>query len=745
MSVTYHFVFLILSLAVFGLGLGAALAYAASRLGMISSGLRGIGRAALLLASFLLLAAWLLSEVNSAELTVSAVVVAIVPFVLIGWISALVYSRYPGESNLIYGADLIGAALGVAGSLSLIATLGPFTTILVVAAVAGVAAMLFHATDPERGAEFLWTAAAVALFGLLAIANHLSGWVAYRPEFITAAPPDKTLVQVLSNPALEATVIDTRWGAFAQIDVVSIRDEAARFVFTDGGAGSIMLRSAPDSERSDYLWLEDEIPYLPFAAGPVGRTLIIGAGAGYDVFMARYAGATEVTAVEINPAIVNVTRDHSDYNGGILDADGVETIVTDGRNYVDRSREQFDLIYLNVVYSQAAAPTNAALAENYTFTVEAFRQYWRRLSEGGRLAFTGHNGIEGVRLLMTGLAALQEEGLSVREALDHASLVMSDPSFDPNTAPSVLIITRAPWSEADATAYANEVARRGLVPLFIPFVFEEPMRILRNGSMTFDEYLEANTDFNIFPTTDDRPFFYHLNGRLPLPVRTLLRLSLLLVLGYLILAAALVPERRGQRGSRLNLLLFFSLLGAGYILVEVAVQKRFELLLGSPMLSLVATLGALLLGSGAGSLFGRRFPTERLPRVVAVSTLGAAAWLVASIFAYPLLVSWALPLTLEARFAVTVLALLPLGFLMGMPFPAGIRVSAAADAPGIPLYWGVNAVASMLGGVLATVIGLVLGFPFALLAGAIGYLAAALLAGFTWNRAFSSALTGRGS
>ena len=730
----YHFVFLVISLAVLGLGLGAALAYAGRQWGMVAGDLRGIGRATLLLAAVLVLAAWLLSEVDSAELTVSAVVVSLFPFLFIGWINALVYARYAAESNLIYGADLIGAALGVAASLALIALLGPFTTMLLCAAGTSLAAVLMFTAGEVRSFEAGLAFAAVLLLALLAGANHLGGWIGYRPQFITTAPPDKTLVQVLRNPNLDAEVIDTRWGAFAQIDVVATRDEAARFVFTDGGAGSIMLRAGPDDDRSDYLWLEDEIPYLPFTAGPVERTLIIGAGAGYDVFMARYAGASEVTAVEINPAIVSVTRAHGDYNGAILDAEGVETVVTDGRNYVDRSGERFDLIYLNVVYSQAAAPTNAALAENYTFTVEAFRQYWDRLSDGGRLAFTGHNGIEGVRLLMTGLAALQAEGLSVGEALDHTALVMSDPSFDPNTAPSVLIISKAPWSEAAAAAYAAEVGRRGLVPLFIPFEFEEPMQVLRSGSLSFDEYLQANTDFNIFPTSDDRPFFYHLSGGLPRPVRTLLRLSLLLALGYFIAAAALMPERRSQMWPRLNLLLFFTLLGAGYILVEVAMLKRFELLLGNPVLSLIATLGALLLGSGAGSLFGRRFAAERLPRIVTTSTLAAAAWLVVALVVYPALLEAALPLALGTRFVITVLALLPLGFLMGMPFPGGLRVAAAADGPGVPLYWGVNAIASTLGGVLATVIGLLLGFPFALLAGAVGYLAAALLVGFSWRR-----------
>jgi CheY-like chemotaxis protein len=252
-----------------------------------------------------------------------------------------------------------------------------------------------------------------------------------------------------------------------------------------------------------------------FTLGLVDDTLIIGAGAGYDVFMAKYAGAKNITAVEINPTIVEVTRKYKEYNGNILDSEGVTTVVTDGRNFVERTDKTFDLIFLNNVYSQAAAPTNASLAENYTFTLEAFRAYWHKLTDNGRLAIIGHNGIEGVRLLMTALAMLEGEGLELTDALQHTSLVMSDPKRDPNVAPSVFVLSKTAWTPEASLAYAANVQTRGLLPLFIPQANETALGVLLSGSMTLDEYIKTNADYNLFPSTDSRPFFYNLSPGLP--------------------------------------------------------------------------------------------------------------------------------------------------------------------------------------------------------------------------------------
>jgi hypothetical protein len=726
----YHFVFLVVSLAILGLGAGAASGYFALQMQLTRSGNRTLTGSILALALSFPLVAWGLSQVNSSTLTTFAVLSSLIPFALLGWVNALVYARFSSQSSLIYGADLIGAALGPVVGLLLLPVLGPFGVMIGIGALAAVAAlMLAGQTNLVRV-----SAAIFAALMVLTAANRASAFISYHPERVTIAPPDKTMINVLKNPSMDAEIVATRWGPFAQVDVVQTRDREARFVFTDAGAGSIMLRYDPQAENQNFGWLDREAAFLPFLVGPVHNTLIIGAGAGFDVFMAKQAGAGSITAVEINPTMVDVTRAMSDYNGGILDLPDVTTIVTDGRNFVDRSDQKFELIYMNVVYSQAAAPGTASLVENHVFTVEALRAYWQRITEDGRIAFVAHNGLEGVRLLMTALRALQDEGLTLHEALSRCALVMTANPDDPTSAPSVVIIKRQPWGAGEAELFSLSAARRGMQPMFIPTRAEETLRALVDEKMTFDEYLALDTGYNIFPTTDNRPFFYHLDPGLPEALRALLVWSAMLTLGYLIFASALQPQKPRHEWTRMNLVVYFALLGAGFLMVEIALLQRFGLLLGDPVLTLAVTLGALLFGGGLGSLFSRRYLDGQLVRLITLAAVGTGIWTLISIFAYPALIGAVLPAALVIRVMATILMLLPLGFLMGIPFPGGLRLAGEVDARGIPLFWGMNAVASTLGAALATALALLAGFNVVVVVGAAVYLVIAALVGLTWGR-----------
>jgi protein-L-isoaspartate O-methyltransferase len=707
----YHYVFLIVSLAVLGLGLGAALAYALRQRGAIKDDLKTLTRALLCLAWLLPVTAFLLATLESSDVTAVAILLSLLPYLLIGFCNALLYSHYADSAATLYGADLVGAALGLGASLFALAFLGPFSLIMVAGLGVVVAALLVAPRAPS------WpTLMSLGVLALVFVGNYLSDVVGYHPERVVTAPPDKTMIQVLQNKNLEPERLESRWGAFARVDVVKLKNDAQRYVFTDGGAGSFMQRLESNVHISRYNWLETEIPYLPFTLGGVDSTLVIGAGAGYDVFMAKYAGAKKITAVEINPTIVEVTRNYQDYNGNILDGEGVTTVITDGRNFVERTKETFDLVFLNNVYSQAAAPTNAALAENYTFTLEAFRAYWQRLNDDGRLAIIAHNGIEGVRLLVTALAMLEGEGMGPTEALQHTALVMSDPKRDPNVAPSVFVLSKTPWTPEASVAYAARVQTQGLIPLFIPHAYETPLGVLLNGSMTLDEYVTTNADYNLFPTTDAKPFFYHLNPGLPPTLQTLLVVGVGLVV--LFFAGVALFARKTLQGHP-KLLLYVSLIGLGYVLGEVALLKRLELLLGQPVLALVVTLGTLLVASGLGSFLSQRFTPDKLPGLMRWVAVTAGLYLFALWAGLPALVGVALPLGLAGRCAVAALVVLPLGLLLGVFFPSALRL---APATSIPLLWAANALLSAVAAVLATVVGMWLGFSVVLVVAAGLYL-----------------------
>ena len=221
---------------------------------------------------------------------------------------------------------------------------------------------------------------------------------------------------------------------------------------------------------------------------------------------------------------------------------------------------------------------------------------------------------------------------------------------------------------------------------------------------------------------------------MPDSIDDILIVSLLIVSGYFIATIAIQSTKAKTEWVRPLLTVYFALLGIGFFLAEVALIQYFRLLIGDPILSFTASLGALLFGAGIGSWFGQRFELSQIPRSVGIVALGIMLWLGASSIIYPQVVDATLMTPLVVRILVTIVVLLPLGFLLGVPFPAGLQLAHHYDASGVPLFWGMNALASTLGAVLATVLALVAGFQSALIVGAGLYLIVALLMLLVWKR-----------
>lgn len=730
----YHYVFLIVSLAIAGLSIGAAVAAFTLR-GERSS--PDLVNPAVLCALSFIAAAVVLAQMRYADRIAVAVIAGLLPFVGIGYLNAALFARFAGSSGVLYAVDLLGGVVGLGVALAVISVLGAFNAIIALAVVSGVVALILAWIDAARAMQLRTVGVTLALAVLLVI-NLAAGLVDYAPRRLKEFPPDKTMLYVLQDPS--ARVTETRWGAFARLDMVETPDQSVRYVFTDGGAGSIMVRYSGDDRR--VAWLQREVAYLPFVAAPgadatvnnaLQNVLILGAGAGKDVLMAHLAGAESITAVEINGDLVDLTRDLGDYNGGVYDLPSVETVVADGRNVVERSDAQYDLIYANLVYSQAAAPGNSALAESYVFTREALHTYWDRLTDDGRIGFVTHHGIEGLRLLVAALDMLQGEDMTLQEALDHVALV-SLYGEDAQTRTSVVIVTRQPWTVAAASDFADETHARSAGVLHLSTFQEQGLEGLALGLVTLDEYIADNVDeYNFTPTTDDRPFFYQFVPGLPDQVSDLLLISLILVGAYLSWNMFFFV-RREQQWMRVGLAPYFAVLGAAFMLVEIPLIQRFSLLLGQPVLALAVVLGALLLGGGLGSLFESRYTVVQLPRVVPLGAIGVVLALVLLRFALPALIDAALPASLDMRAMIVVAVLLPLGFMMGMLFPAGLRIAHRVDPQGVAAYWGANAVASVLGSALAMALAINSGFSAALLLGAALYAVAGLLSFGLWPR-----------
>jgi hypothetical protein len=298
---------------------------------------------------------------------------------------------------------------------------------------------------------------------------------------------------------------------------------------------------------------------------------------------------------------------------------------------------------------------------------------------------------------------------------------------------SVVLITHTPWTN-------EEAHQRGADALYLPPHMEIGFEQMLAGEITLEDYIRTNHDFNYTPPTDDNPFFYQFRPGLPETLNSMLMISGIMAFVYLSWLIFFFVRTDNQHWKRASIAPYFGLLGVGValLLIESPLIQRFQLLLGQPVLSLITVVATLLVGSGLGSLYSNRISIDALPKIVPRFALAVAACAILSLLIYPPLIRWPVPLELSLRVTLTIVAVLPIGFVMGVPFPAGLRIAHAADPAGVAAFSGANAVTSVLGATLAMVVAMLAGFSATILLGAALYGVVALLVTVSWKRILSA-------
>ncbi len=732
-TLSYHYAFVVVSLAVGGLGLGGVLVHLTPR----GNALRVAAWSAAAAGVLFVIAAFLIPPLASNGTLGGLIWLSLPPFVAVGGTLTSAFRATPQSSPVLYGADLVGAGIGAVASIAGLNLLGPFSLIFVLGAASAVSALLL-ARDAYAGGSpeprlRLGGRPALPALAICLLCVSMGGivlqmvWtpldVNYRT--MTGAPPDKTIVSVLRDRSNGAHIIDTRWDAFARTDVVRTVDASQRLIFTDGGAGTYMQRW--DGRLASQAALQNDLETVPFLLGPHWNVLIIGSGGGIDVLRALEAGAGHVTAVDWNRDAVAAVRAERGYNGNILDRPNVTTVIDDGRHFLARSSEKYDTILLNLVFTGASQGASNALAESYIFTTEAFRTYLSHLTGRGRIGIISHQALEGLRSFTTGVEAFHQRGYSYAEALQRGALLMTN-NQTPQSRPTLTVLQSYPFNRRELTYLRSRGnGDLNLQPLYVPLFYRGAFRSLATGNQTLADFLQGS-DYNVGPTTDNRPFFFDLSFGLPEGLAAALRYAIMLTLGVLALALLLRFRRRaGAPVSEVRtspvagslLTLYMALLGIGFMCVEIPLIQRFISILGEPTLAVSVVLGSLLVAGGVGSLVAGRLPSRRVSLTViplAVAVLAVLAQLV-----LPTLQASLLTLPRAGAIGVSILTLIPIGLALGMPFPLALRLSTGILPDSIALFWSINAAFSVLGSVLAALVAVQLGFDIALLIGAACY------------------------
>ncbi len=678
----YHYTFLVVSGAVCGLGLGAALAFFKRPPEPLLR--RFLAGAALMCSLGMGTAAYVLSvQPNLPPLALAAV--AGLPIALAGLFLTWVFSLRRRQSASFYFFDLVGAALGTLVAIPALQYLGgPGTLLLASALVLSAAALAL-------GQRALICATALPLVALFLQKDIL-------PINLDALAADKPMFRALQGRE-PGQAVAKRWSAYARTDIVDRSGDSGLNFYVDGAAGSYMFRFDGDFRR--LFFLRREAAFFPYYFGPRERALIIGPGGGQDVLYALMTGWKAVEGVEINPEIVALMDEYSDYNGHLFAREGVQIHVGDGRHFLENSTRHYNLIALPLVYAEAADLVGYALLENYLFTREAFAAYFEHLAPGGRLALVVHNHALMLRTVSTLAALWQQRGLDPSTLLDHL-LIVNGTRADPRAARAqrpLILVQKEPYTQTQLRSMRAMLDELGLHLYFAPQIAERPVfdPLRREGLEAF----VAAVPEDISPVTDARPFFYDVEKGLESKLQNVLWGAVLACVLVLLLPLLHANARRTSDQDIPPLLLAFyaSGLGAGFMMVEMYLLQRIGLFLGYPTLSLATTLFGILLAAGAGSLFGAQLRFLRAASSLGLATVGIG--LFCALYNWPLdaLLRYGHGWPVGARAGLSlVLAGVP-GLLLGALFPAAMRLARGPVA--VPWMWAANGFASVLGSVLA--------------------------------------------
>lgn len=733
--VWYHYVFIIISTAVLGLGIGGLWVYSkatdspTARTSYRNASHRDTGQTRavgswqngepslhklgwFLLGSYLFnVAVFYWNPFSSAP--VVYMVLAIVPFIFGGAIMSAIFARNAGRSHVLYFLDLGGTAIFALISVSVLDRMGMVASLVWLLAVMSLATILLSVGDGARASAVI--AGLLAIAAVSAMSMDLS-WLETR----FGQPLSMEKMQVYGVTRDRGTIEMTRWDSLSRTDVVEVGDPAKKAVFMDAASMSHLYRF--DGNLETVSQLKKTPGFLPFALYKEPKTLLIGPGGGRDILMALLAGSKDITAVEINKSAIKAVRAFGEYSGNIYDRPEVRVVAGDGRSFIENSDEKYDIIFLPLVMTQAAGAEGLGLSENYIFTKQAFKQYLRHLTGDGQLVFLAHDQDDMTRIVTTALSVLEDTGIPYQEAIMRIAVVSTAVVREVAQGAEVggyvhypvIIIRNSPFPGSDAQKILDQSKSSGLVPVYIPGTYQSDVLPLDTYSGIGE--IIRNSHVDVTPTTDDRPFFYNFEPGAPTMVY--------LMAGLVILVGAkLFWPRYCRLGAREKAFAkYFLLIGIGYMAVEVPLIQKNTLIAGHPTTSFLLTVPALLGGSGLGSIVAGRaepghdfnlFSTLRTMLPAAILVLGALYWFVVPAY---------MAAGSALRYGFIVLTALALGMVMGTFFPRGLdRLQKSTRPATIPLMWGINGLASVLGSTLSMAVAMTWGFTWAFVLGAAAY------------------------
>jgi len=684
-----------------------------------------------------------------------------IPFFFAGICISLAISKLPEKINKIYFCDLGGASIGCISFLVLANSINLNHLLIIPPLLSFLASFLFSLKLHDKKSI-------IYIVGIFVFIILFSGAESF---YSFPVNPYKSLFSLLRYP--NSRIIDRQENSFARLEVVEsegvkyapglslnfsgeIPEQLGMVTDGDGLSAITKLEGENDLEGLKKIEFSDYISSaLGFhLIGDKRKVLIIGPGGGLDILGGIYNGTEEIWGIEMNPDVkILLQGNYADYSENICNREGIKILTGEGRSVLKGLEQKFDLVQISLIGSSNTASGGFySISENYLYTVEAFMDFWQHLSDEGKLGITRWLKFpprEIVRLCSISLEALSRMGIEKPE--NHLAIIRS-------WGTSTLILSKKEIEEGEIRAIKDFCNERNFDAVYFPGIREKEVNInhVLEESYYYQEIDQLVSSFredelkdfydsyffNVSAVTDNQPyFFYTLKWQnIPKIIKSTGNWQALIEWGNLIIFATflqgiifsiififlpLILKRFPvtKRKVKIPFLLYFAFLGLGYMLLEISFIQKFILYLTNPAYSTSIIIFSFLFFSGLGSFYSRRIEKNYVNALKTI-IFTLCGILILYQFILPYVFSSTLQYSLLVKILITVGLISPLGFLMGMPFPLGIRLVNSVDKGKelIPWLWATNSFCSIIASVSAVIIAIFFGFKVVAILAALIYL-----------------------
>lgn len=473
--------------------------------------------------------------------------------------------------------------------------------------------------------------------------------------------------------------------------------------------------------------LQNTTEALGYALTRPESVLLLEPGGGYPINHAISEQAKQLLVVVSHPEKHRLLAGGVDVFQGYASHPSVGLIHRNPRTFLAQNQTSYDLIRFPTVGSFNGSVGITALREEFVLTRQAFSLAWQRLSPNGVLMISSWLDFpvkNPLRLLATLFETSEQAG--IMEPKKHIAAIRGWGAI-------TFVLSKSQLSSHQSAATRSLGKSLGFDPLLLPDITDEEKKhfhILQDDQffqaidlLLSDQrsWLYESYPFRIKPATDNMPYFSqflrtaHFSTliesfslrQLPFfEMGFFILITTMVVLTALALLLILLPLfALGRPGlSHLLAFLYFSSLGLSYMMIEIGAIQNLTLHLGSPITSAATVFCALLIFSGIGSLFSKHLTAQ----TVTIRLFCGLAAL--STISFILLIPWTAGLTLNSpnilRILIIIMTIAPIGFVMGIPFPLGLRFLNSTQSQLVPWALAINSCFSVIGPVVATVIAL---------------------------------------